>query len=134
MKRHHACWLLPATLVWATATAWAQDSRPSLPQRPAADPLDAMALVAPLTYRSTFATYRRLSEPDAMAWREANDQVGRIGGWRAYAREANAPEPSPASKPASKPAPSPDPATGTSPSSPSIKDPHGGHHGNGVKQ
>jgi hypothetical protein len=132
MKRHHACWLLPATLLWATATAWAQDSRPTHPPKPAADPLDATSPVAPLVYRSTFASYRRLSEPEPMAWREAIDQVGRIGGWRAYAREANAPEPSPA--PATKPAPSPDPATGTSPSSPSIKDPHGGHHGNGVKQ
>ena len=130
MKRHHACWLLPATLVWATAAAWAQDSRPSNPPKPAADPLDATAPVAPLVYRSTFASYRRLSEPEPLAWREAIDQVGRIGGWRAYAREANAPEPSlgPSLEPSAAPTSKPD-----SPPPPPSKSPHGGHPMKGAK-
>jgi len=72
--------------------------------KPAADPLDATAKVAPLVYRSTLATYRRIGESESVPWREANDRVGRIGGWRAYAREANAPDPA-ASSPPSPPSP-----------------------------
>ena len=41
----------------------------------------------PLTYRSVFDGYRPFSDQPVVSWREANDLVGRIGGWRAYARE-----------------------------------------------
>lgn len=59
-------------------------------QRP--DPLDAKAAIAPLVYRSTLSGYKPLAaESPAVAWRDANDAVLRIGGWRAYAREAAAP-------------------------------------------
>ncbi len=47
------------------------------------------------SYRSAFEGYRPFGDPPAVPWREANDAVGRIGGWRAYAREtqeAAAPE------------------------------------------
>lgn len=49
--------------------------------------LDPAAAVPPLVYRSV------LQQPapaprSPMAWREANDQVHRIGGWQAYLREA----------------------------------------------
>jgi hypothetical protein len=72
------------------------------PPRP--NPLDAKAPVAPLTYRSSLADYRRTAaDPASLSWRDANDQVERIGGWRAYAREAQIPEPA-ASRPAA-PAP-----------------------------
>lgn len=43
------------------------------------------------SYRSAFEGYRSFSDPPAVSWREANDTVGRIGGWRAYAREAHEP-------------------------------------------
>jgi hypothetical protein len=66
----------------------------TLPPRPS--PLDAKAAVASLTYRSSLADYRRTAaEPAPLGWRDANDQVERIGGWRAYAREAQAPAPAP---------------------------------------
>jgi hypothetical protein len=74
-------------------------------QRP--DPLDAKAAVAPLVYRSVFMGYKPLAnDAPALSWREANDAVERIGGWRAYAREANAASaPAPAAEPrASRPA------------------------------
>lgn len=59
-----------------------------------ADPLDAQAAIAPLVYRSSLAGYKRLAtEAPPVAWREANDAVERVGGWRALAREANAPAP-----------------------------------------
>lgn len=55
------------------------------------DPFDAEASVPPLAYRSAFSDYRPLAD-DKVGWKEANDEVGRIGGWRSYAKEANAPE------------------------------------------
>ena len=38
-------------------------------------------------YRSVFDGYRPFTEQPVVSWREANDQVGRIGGWQFYARE-----------------------------------------------
>lgn len=84
-------WLaaLLATLLPCTA-ALAQAS--TAPPRP--DPADARVATPPLQHRSALAGFRRLgAEAPPLAWREANDRVERIGGWRAYAREANAPAP-----------------------------------------
>jgi hypothetical protein len=39
-------------------------------------------------YRSAFDTYRRYADAPVVSWKEANEQVARIGGWQAYAREA----------------------------------------------
>ena len=55
-----------------------------------ADPSDAKVAVPPPVYRSAFKDYRRPSH-DKLDWRQANDRVGHIGGWREYAREAAAP-------------------------------------------
>ena len=63
------------------------------------DPLDAKAEVAPMMYTSTLGRYRPTGDVKVGSWREANDTVTRIGGWRAYAREANQPE-MPAAAPA----------------------------------
>ncbi len=75
---------------------------------PRPDPLDAKAATAPLVHRSALSAYKPLAaESPAVAWRDANDAVLRIGGWRAYAREAAAPA---ASSPASAtPTPAPEP-------------------------
>ncbi|MDB5858893.1 MAG: hypothetical protein JWQ76_2582 [Ramlibacter sp.] len=43
---------------------------------------------AELPYRSTLEHYQPYSEQAVGSWQDANDTVGRIGGWRAYAREA----------------------------------------------
>ncbi len=123
MRRHHARWLLPATLALAVVTAAAQGTPSPQFTRPDADPLDATAKVSPLVYRSALATFQRHSEGEAVPWREANDRVGRIGGWRAYAREANAPE-APAS---AAPAPQPAAAASAMPTSKPMPGPHGGH-------
>lgn len=104
MRRHHTRWLMPTTFALATATAVAQGAPSSRSARPAADPLDATARVPRLVYESTLATYKRLGENEPLSWREANDRVGRIGGWRAYAREANAPDVPASTTPALKPA------------------------------
>jgi hypothetical protein len=98
---------LPWLWLLLPALAAAQASPP--PPR-ASHPLDPQATTAPLVHRSALSTYRRFdAEPPALTWREANDQVERIGGWRAYAREANAP-PAPASVPATAPPPATAPA------------------------
>ena len=96
-------WRLPvAMLVVVAGTANAQTAAPpSTPPR-AADPTDAQAEVPAALYKSAFAGYRRHAEAAPTAWKDANDTVTRIGGWRTYAREAAAPA---ASAPAGKTAP-----------------------------
>jgi hypothetical protein len=103
-----------AALVTASCTALAaqaQGTPPTAPPassaRPAstapADPLNPQARVPPAVYVSPLAGYRRLGEDKAVPWREANETVNRIGGWRAYAREAQQPEPTAPARPASAP-------------------------------
>ncbi len=40
-----------------------------------------------LSYSSAFAGYEAYKEQSVQPWKEANDKVGQIGGWRAYAKE-----------------------------------------------
>lgn len=92
------------TKVVALATASAALALPSLgahaqssaaspassvaPSGKAADASDPKAAVPPLVYRSAFRSYRPNAEAEVGNWKEANDKVGRIGGWRVYAKEA----------------------------------------------
>lgn len=86
---------------------------PIAPARsPAIDPANAGAVVPPLVHNSSLTRARPLTETPAVDWKDANDTVSRIGGWRAYAREAAAataaaaaapPLAAPASAPASAP-------------------------------
>jgi hypothetical protein len=86
-----------------------------------ADPLDAQASVPAITHVSPLASYRRLGDDKRVAWSEANQTVNRIGGWRAYAREAQQRDPA-------APAPTPSAAPNATPSSaPSAAPGHGGH-------
>lgn len=43
---------------------------------------------APGEYRSALEGYQSYGEGKMVPWKEANDAVGKIGGWRAYAKEA----------------------------------------------
>lgn len=104
--------------VFLTAQALAQPT-PNV-RRP--DPLDPKAEVPALRHESTMTQYRRLSDEKILSWRDANDAVARIGGWRVYAREAQQPDPAAANKPAAPtqaPAPSPAPAALSTPTGPS---------------
>ena len=56
-------------------------------QSPAASAASSPAASARLGYRSAFDGYRSFNDQPVVSWREANDLVGRIGGWQAYARE-----------------------------------------------
>jgi hypothetical protein len=63
------------------------------------DPLDAAASTPKAPYESVLKGYRGLGEGKPTPWSDANDTVKRIGGWRAYARETNAPATPAASAP-----------------------------------
>ncbi|MFO1221262.1 MAG: hypothetical protein U1E89_23130 [Burkholderiaceae bacterium] len=80
----------------------------SAAQRP--DPLDPAASTPPASHESVFRDYRRVGEIQKIPWKQANETVERIGGWRAYAREALAP--AAASAPASRPADATGPGKG----------------------
>ena len=95
ISRRLAPCALPAALLSAAVTAQAQTSARAV--RP--DPLDPKASVPALAYESSFSQYRRLGDEKPVSWREANDTVARIGGWRVYAREAQQPDTAPAAKP-----------------------------------
>lgn len=93
-----------ALLALLTLTVSAQT-----PTSPAGTAAPKQAAAAP--YKSALESYEPFSENKPLPWREANDTVGKVGGWRAYAKEAHE---APA---AAAPAPA---ATGTA-------DPHAGH-------
>lgn len=116
--RRHMPWLLSSLFTFVLA-AQAQAQAPAIP-RP--DPLDPKAQVPSVRYESTLAQFRRIGDDKPMAWREANDAVARIGGWRVYAREAQQPDPAAAEKqaaPVLAPAPASAPAATPIPSGPS---------------
>ena len=46
-----------------------------------------------MQYKSTFSDYVPYSEQKLESWRQANDTVGEIGGWRTYSKEARQPDP-----------------------------------------
>ena len=81
-----------------TAAKAAADTAPFTARR---DPLDPKAIVPKVSYNSAFTQYRSLGNDKPISWREANDTVTRIGGWRVYAREAQQPDSTPAATPAS---------------------------------
>ena len=126
MPRISMHWRLPVFLLAATAAA--AGAQTTAPPAHAADPANAQATVPRAVHSSAFAGYRRHAEPAPIGWKEANDTVSRIGGWRAYAREAQQPEAPPtnsllpASTPTAKPA-------GAPPAAMPIPMPagHGGH-------
>jgi len=41
-----------------------------------------------VNYRSPIADYKPYVDEKIISWKAANDKVGQIGGWRAYAKEA----------------------------------------------
>ena len=53
-------------------------------------PLSSQAGQAPAAdYRSTLEGYQPFTDEKILPWKQANDTVGKIGGWRAYAKEAH---------------------------------------------
>jgi hypothetical protein len=95
-----------ALLAVCSASTFAQSAAPAEPGAFAVPP-----------HQSPFSGYRRYADQRVEPWRETNDRVGRIGGWRAYAREAAGEAPASASAPVSA-----SPASGAG---------HGDHRGHG---
>lgn len=76
--------LLPwMAVLSSTATVSAQPA-------PQVSPPPSQAGQAPTAnYRSTLEGYRPFTDEKILPWKQANDTVGKIGGWRAYAKEAH---------------------------------------------
>jgi hypothetical protein len=100
-------WLVPAGLLLDVTSLQAQSNLTT--RQP--DPNDPSVVVPAAQYRSGFDGYRYLRDEPVLSWKESNDLVGRIGGWRVYAREA-APAESPSGTPSGTPPGTP---SGTSP-------------------
>ena len=99
-----------ALLPWALALLAGAASA----QAPADTAPPQSSLPTKLQYSSAIGAYQAYGDQQVQSWREANDRVGQIGGWRAYAKEITT------GKPAS--------VKGAAPSS----NPHAGHHGGGT--
>lgn len=86
------------------------------------DPLDARAVVPAPVHRSAFDAYRRHDDVQPQPWRQANDTVEHIGGWRSYLREGAGSRPAAAASspaiPAAPPAPAPAPPASRPPTDP----------------
>lgn len=82
-KKTTAMLLLPALL--ASGMACAQTAAPVV-QKPQAPRLP------PPAYVSVFDNYQPYRDEKPRDWREVNRQVDLRGGWRQYAKEAQAPE------------------------------------------
>ena len=96
-------------LATATFAAGAQLAEP--PRAPASAP--ARALPAP-SYGSALEGYRPFKDQPVTSWRAANELVGRIGGWQAYAREAQGSAPAAGASAPSSAGPAARPASGHS--------------------
>ena len=70
-----------ASLPVAAQTNTAAQAAPAQPQVP----------VASQVFRSALEGYQPFSDDKQVPWKDANDTVGKIGGWRAYAKEAAQP-------------------------------------------
>lgn len=90
-------------LVFPAALALPALAQSAPPRTAVAEPV---AQQRPLPDRSAFEGYQPFSEQQPIPWREANDTVGKIGGWRAYAKQvqdAKPAEPAPAASPRAQP-------------------------------
>lgn len=113
-------WLTAAGL-WLGLAASAAAQAQSVP----ADPVPA----PDLQYRSAFAAYRGFGDQAVGSWSGVNDTVGKIGGWRTYAKES-----APGAPPAGASAPPPVPAaTGTDKKDAASGGAHGSHAGPGAR-
>ncbi len=86
-----------------------------------------------LSYESAFVGYRPLGDLNVGSWRDANDTVTKVGGWREYLKEVQrATSPSPAAQQSAPAARSPTAVPTTAPitptpAKPAPDDPHAAH-------
>ena len=77
-------WLSLSGLLLSSSLAVAQPVSTDGPAVPNAAALAAFQL----QYFSVFTHYQSFREQPLLSWQETNDNVGKIGGWRFYARDA----------------------------------------------
>lgn len=94
-------WPTLAFFALAGSAAFAQTAASSEPVTPSAQLATTPAATS--AFSSVFDSYQPFTEEKTVDWKQANDNTGRIGGWRVYAKEAA--EPSPAMPPAPATAP-----------------------------
>lgn len=117
--------LVVGVLLSASATQAQVAHDHSLPSS-AAVSSKATVQALPLRFESTLSRYKPMTDQKLGSWREANDTVTRIGGWRTYLKEAQAPDVK-----ATTPGVAPDaPNAPATPATPAAANPHAGH---GVK-
>ena len=80
-------WVFSIPVVWAQTAAVAIAPEGPVPR--SAAPQTSV----PLNFKSAMTDYRPYSEQAVGSWADANRTVAKIGGWRAYAKEASQPEP-----------------------------------------
>ena len=102
-----------------------------------AEQVPAVPITPVLTFRSVFSNYKMMTDEPVGNWRDLNDAVGRIGGWRAYLKEAQqvdskpraddplmkGPEVHPQTQPSPQPQPQPQPTAKPSAPEPAVR-PH----------
>lgn len=93
MHRSLRTTLCAVAIAVGASNVWADSHWQSVPQanQTSSDfnaPLDRQAATTGTAYDSAFKRYRPYKDEDVRSWQEVNDEVGRIGGWQAYAREA----------------------------------------------
>lgn len=84
-----ACGL--ALIAFTPQLSMAQSPVPKAPASAAAALTGPAATTAP-NFVSALEGYRPYTEEAPVDWKAANDTTARIGGWRAYAKEARQPE------------------------------------------
>lgn len=101
----------PVALAFLAASLWAAQAaaQPAAVAAPPPVTLQAPADTGPIAYRSAFEGYQAYTDEKMLDWPEANNAVARIGGWRAYAKEASQPQ---------APTGSPQPDPGAAPTQP----------------
>lgn len=77
---------MPAGWLAVLSALLASAASAQTPAAPSAAPVPQTA-AAPGQYRSALENYQPYRENKTVPWKEANDKVGKIGGWRVYAKE-----------------------------------------------
>lgn len=93
---YRRCALLGVTTLLSVGASHAQVTHDHSPTSPPAAEVStggmATSIVLPLPFDSTLSRYKLMTDQKLGSWREANDTVTRIGGWRSYLKEAQAPD------------------------------------------
>ena len=106
------------SVMMSTLLAGFSDAQPDH-AKPSASALSYATESAPtqLRFDSVLSRYQPMNDQKLGSWREANDTVARIGGWRTYLKESQSPD-------AASPSATPGPAA---PAAPETKNPYAGH-------